>query len=357
MKRHGFTLIELLIVIAVLGVLMALLITAGQGAFGSMKQTACAGHLGTMWQAISVWRHDNPTRGAFPRGASWQQELLPYVEDRETVFTCPGRGGSASDAGMASITASAHVKFVIQENPDARDQSRYYTKAYPLEIPLDEANLFVTKVDKGEYIEYFVDDGEHKQGQGKHGDDIHFKLYYEGGMPVRMETFPGKSSSRNKYFYELWVGDRMITDDYFNEYAKVGKDVELPLAGSLCDYGMSKGTYETLSGKVEAVDPGLFLILDYAMPVADYNNEVGDNDQWGMYFVRRDMTDQWAAQYDYMIDVDAQDEITWETFQALRHDWRANVLFCDGSVKALPPEELEEDQDPQTTRWFYVPSR
>ena len=101
-RRHlGFTLIELLTVIAVVGVLAAILIPVAGRVRASAKQSKCAASLRTIHQAFGLYASDNkgyypaarfhgtqsdPTKGrrntSFNNGAygnHWEGELKPYV--------------------------------------------------------------------------------------------------------------------------------------------------------------------------------------------------------------------------------------------------------------------------------------
>ena len=90
--RCGFTLVELLVVVAVVGVLVALLLPAVQAARTAARRTECANHLKQLGLAIHLFieAHD----GAFPRTHiaaqdSWIETTAPYLEDLSVVRTCP----------------------------------------------------------------------------------------------------------------------------------------------------------------------------------------------------------------------------------------------------------------------------
>jgi prepilin-type processing-associated H-X9-DG protein len=193
--------------------------------------------------------------------------------------------------------------------------------------------------------------------QGSGGDDIQFRIHYEGGVqggyPSWVEVFSGSSGSRTEYRYEFYAYGQLITDDWYFNFRDNGVDrYDLPRGGKAsfeCDYGLSRGTYEVLGRDIFQVDGSLFLIMDYPMSVADFNNERGDNDPWDRHFIDPADLDAWMAKYEGELD----EGMSWRHFQALRHFGMANVLFADGHLETLPPEELEET-DP---RWYYGGAR
>lgn len=85
--KSGFTLIELLTVIAVMGILMGLLLSAVQSVRGAATRAVCANHLRQIGLACHMYHDLNDSLpAAYSRadpphyGLTWPVRLLPYIE-------------------------------------------------------------------------------------------------------------------------------------------------------------------------------------------------------------------------------------------------------------------------------------
>jgi len=108
LRRSGLSLIELMVVIAIIGVLLALLLTGVQTARESSRRMGCSSNLRQFALAVTVYEG---TFGVFPAGSNWKHRsphyaCLPYMEQsvlaEEAIsdwnlpvsfFRCPSDGG------------------------------------------------------------------------------------------------------------------------------------------------------------------------------------------------------------------------------------------------------------------------
>lgn len=99
-RKAGFTLVELLIVLAVIGVLAALLLPVFARAREKSRQASCQANQKQILLAVNMYVQDYD--GLFPRIyyhnaagqiVTWYETLLPYTKSQQ-VFQCPTDNGT-----------------------------------------------------------------------------------------------------------------------------------------------------------------------------------------------------------------------------------------------------------------------
>jgi prepilin-type N-terminal cleavage/methylation domain-containing protein len=177
-RRTGFTLVELLVVVAIIGVLVALLLPAMQSAREAARRSACANNLKQLATAckshVTLLSHyptggwDSSTTGSPDLGSDWRQQggwcytLLPFMDQtnlynntvaavRNTIpvpmFACPTRRGSSIGPGGVVMTDYAGNRGTwasLPSSPTATSTDRDTTFGLPSgagSLPLDATNV------------------------------------------------------------------------------------------------------------------------------------------------------------------------------------------------------------------------
>ena len=137
MLRRGFTLVELLVVVAIIGILIALLLPAVQMARESARRTRCANNLHQIGIAMQVY-HDRYQ--AFPaswadadEGSTWGRNLLPFIE-QANIWKQWAMNRPVIDPLNKSLTATAIPLYKCTTSPSepvyTYQSNRYGTLDY-----------------------------------------------------------------------------------------------------------------------------------------------------------------------------------------------------------------------------------
>jgi prepilin-type N-terminal cleavage/methylation domain-containing protein/prepilin-type processing-associated H-X9-DG protein len=117
-RSRGFTIVELLIVIAIIGVLVALLLPAIQAAREAARRTSCVNNLRQIGVALTTY-HDtfltlpaavSDSWGGSPQLHSWAVFILPYVEESRlyALYSFPAGQNAAVNRPVVSTPLSIY---------------------------------------------------------------------------------------------------------------------------------------------------------------------------------------------------------------------------------------------------------
>jgi len=135
-RRHGFTLIELLLVIAILGVLAAIIVPKFAGRTEQARTAAAMSDIATFGTALDAYEVDN---GSYPKGKSGLNDLItqprdarnwrgPYLKELRTDpwgnpynYECPGKNNpSGYDISSMGPDGRANTEDDVTNYQNAR---------------------------------------------------------------------------------------------------------------------------------------------------------------------------------------------------------------------------------------------
>jgi prepilin-type processing-associated H-X9-DG protein len=363
-----------LIAICIICVLLALLLPFGGQAWAVARQAQCKINLANIYKAQQSYQSQQVMKGGstdttcFATGPGWQMLLSPFVETTNT-FLCPenqacwdgtgfagGTGGSGSSSGSTGNTGGAtrpppnkpgtvELRFYLRTIVPGTPGADHAIGDYLWTIPIPNDAGWVKTTPQGDHLFIQVDDCP-SYGIYTY-DDYWFNLFTDPatGTPTKLVKVAGPDSgSHQRYRPELWVGSTKVSDDWTNSGSGTTVDVATVGAGqgalAWADYGMSRGVFDRHvdpNGNAMAicrVDSKLIMILDYPYPVANYAG-IDVDDDWNRMFITN--IAWWRSTYKH-----SDTDLDWYAYQSLRHSGRANVLFCDGRVDELTPDDLQQ---------------
>ncbi len=111
LRRHGFTVIELIVVVSIVAIVLALLLTAVQGAREAARRYGCQSNLRQLGLALTAYEsHYRMMPPAMARTGSVHVALLPYLEQTalyQRILT-------AAEGGLEEVERAAETLRLLQ---------------------------------------------------------------------------------------------------------------------------------------------------------------------------------------------------------------------------------------------------
>jgi prepilin-type N-terminal cleavage/methylation domain-containing protein/prepilin-type processing-associated H-X9-DG protein len=149
--RHAFTLVELLVVVAIIGVLIALFLPAVQKAREAANRVVCQNNLKQIGLALHMY-HDNWSY--FPSGYVWR----PGISGADPIM-CPNQLGDSTDTAPGWGWAALLLPFLEQDN---------LRRLIDLNVPAEDSrfnsvrttllSIFVCPTDRGTGVYTIISD-------------------------------------------------------------------------------------------------------------------------------------------------------------------------------------------------------
>ena len=319
-RRKAFTLVELLVVIVILGLLLALLVPAGQQVWAVARITICRNNLFHIYQAFGTAAADSRLSNSgqtpfFPKPEEWIGTAISCSETGN-ILLCPEtdyKVYKVQEQQAALGNPLSHLVYV--------HRVRSFQVAFddPSHQGFGHMNLgtWTGSDERGDYIEIGLNDNspitENYISTSESHDGI-IRVYLNDGGKTTAKLIKYSCGEYNCVLFDgkplfTKAGDPAGVNDsastmygWMGGASKVGMEVELGGAATAsCSYGMAKGAELFGTGHHK------ILVMDYDKPIVDPTV---------------------SASYDLLQ-------------KAGRHMGKINILFTDGSIHSFGPTEID----------------
>ena len=110
-RQNAFTLVELLVVVAIIGILIALLLPAVQSARESARTVTCANNLKNLGIAYHGFMANANVAETNSLTTDWKVALQPYLEQQNKMLMCPNDPVAQELAGAGAGGGGLHVEW------------------------------------------------------------------------------------------------------------------------------------------------------------------------------------------------------------------------------------------------------
>ena len=317
--RRGFSLTELLVVIGVLVSLAGLVVPVVQRAAAISRRTKCATNLASIGQAYSLYLLDREKRTDVLRAPQWSFVLREYYSQlNPEAFVCP-----------EDLETHWSWPYVQMETSWLGGRVEPIFELDPVWLERDH-NDFVPK-----------------PKIWKVNDDVYQAMLGDWSLRQDMPAYtPG--SNPNKYWFIL----EDIGDDDFYDF-DVG--VEEVADGSVIITGQHWANAHAMHHLVEP-DGTRVPVLDgvgpftYSTPQTSY---AMSSQAYRLHPGMAQITflDYESKSCNIMTDIGTDEG--WDELKAPRHLGQMNVVFGDGSVHALWPDEINPESDNTDIAYYW----
>lgn len=315
--KRGFTLLELLIVLAILAALAAIVIPVGTRAGAMARRVQCAANLRSIGDIYFLYMGDHPDDRKALANEAWVPVLMPYVLDQSTPFICP----EDDEPDWAWPLVTMRTNWL-----GGRDEDIF--EIYP------------------HWLEGAHNDFEDKPKIWRVNDDVYQAM---GKDRRNMPQYTPGSNPKEYWFILEDIGDDDFLD--FDVHVKELANGTVEVSGKHWANAHARhhiiGHDGVAHEVIDTVGP-----LKYSVPPSSY--AISSKAYAVIPGMRKIVFLDYESKYCRVLD-DLGPDPEWAHLNAPRHLERLNVLFADGSVEFVRPDDINPEIDSDETEALWKP--